>query len=118
MKRKSRDANIVQAFNPLDKKNLGESVAEALLQQPISPLPPEPFIGAGIYAIYYEGKFTLVNHRLNRATDIRRNEASDRGLKGGFGPLIHSADFTSFRERVLCSLTGGVTVLGCARASR
>lgn len=59
-----------------------------------------------------------VNHHLNRATDIRRNEASDRGLKGGFGPLIHSADFTSFRERVLCSLTGGVTVLGCARASR
>jgi len=59
-----------------------------------------------------------VNHRLNRATDIRRNEASDRGLERGFGPLIHSADFTSFREMDLCSLTAGTAVLGCARASR
>lgn len=47
-------------FNPLDKTNLGESVAEAMLQQPVYPLPPdEPFIGAGIYALYYEGDFPL-----------------------------------------------------------
>jgi hypothetical protein len=47
-----------QPFNPLDKKNLGESVAEAVLQQPVVPLPPgKPFIGAGVYAIYYEGDF-------------------------------------------------------------
>ena len=44
-------------FNPLDKKNLGDSVAEALLNTIIHPLPPEPFIGAGIYAIYYIGSF-------------------------------------------------------------
>lgn len=43
-------------FNPLDKKNLGKSVAEALLDRDGSALPPgEPFDGAGIYAIYYEG---------------------------------------------------------------
>ncbi len=42
----------------LDKKNLGISVAEAMLNKPISPLPPgERFIGAGIYAIYYVGGF-------------------------------------------------------------
>ncbi len=45
-------------YNPLDKKNLGISVAEAMLNAPISPLPPsERFIGAGIYAIYYIGDF-------------------------------------------------------------
>jgi hypothetical protein len=44
-------------YNPLDKKHLGESVASALLQQPICPLPPERFFGAGIYAIYYTGSF-------------------------------------------------------------
>ncbi len=43
-------------YNPLDKKNLGISVAEAMLNKPISPLPPvERFVGAGIYAIYYVG---------------------------------------------------------------
>ncbi|WP_181299121.1 Eco29kI family restriction endonuclease [Pseudomonas sp. Q2-TVG4-2] len=45
-------------FNPLDKKNLGASVAEALLTKEIHPLGDLPaFEGAGIYAIYYSGDF-------------------------------------------------------------
>lgn len=44
------------AYNPLDKNNLGESVAEAMLKQTIVPLADIPkFKGAGIYAIYYNG---------------------------------------------------------------
>jgi Eco29kI restriction endonuclease len=47
-------------YNPLDKKNLGTSVADALLARPIGPLPPsERFVGAGVYAIYYSGDFPL-----------------------------------------------------------
>lgn len=48
----------VLPFNPLDKKNLGASVAEALINsepQPIGSL--TPFDGVGIYAIYYRGTF-------------------------------------------------------------
>lgn len=48
---------IHEPFNPLNKKNLGLSVAEAMLQKPIVPLAPEKFVGAGIYAIYYIGDF-------------------------------------------------------------
>ncbi|HDS1095122.1 MULTISPECIES: Eco29kI family restriction endonuclease [Stenotrophomonas] len=45
-------------FNPLDKKNLGASVAEALLTKEVHPLGElSPFDGAGIYAIYYTGDF-------------------------------------------------------------
>ncbi|ARN50379.1 Eco29kI family restriction endonuclease [Pseudomonas aeruginosa] len=45
-------------FNPLDKKNLGASVAEALLTKEVHPLGDLPvFEGAGIYAIYYTGGF-------------------------------------------------------------
>ena len=45
-------------FNPLDKINLGKSVAEALLETSPTPLAEiEPFNGAGIYAIYYTGEF-------------------------------------------------------------
>ena len=45
-------------FNPLDKKNLGASVAEALLTKEAHPLDDLPvFEGAGIYAIYYTGNF-------------------------------------------------------------
>jgi hypothetical protein len=46
-------------YNPLDKKNLGVSVADALLAQPIGPLPPsDKFLGAGIYALYYSGNYS------------------------------------------------------------
>lgn len=49
---------IIKPFNPLDKKHLGESVADALLNTEIQPLSPEPFIGAGVYALYYTGAFS------------------------------------------------------------
>lgn len=43
-------------FNPLDKKNLGASVAEALVSQKTHPLGElRSFMGTGIYAIYYHG---------------------------------------------------------------
>jgi hypothetical protein len=45
-------------FNPLDKRHLGESIRDALLKQPVHPMPPgDRFSGAGIYAIYYTGDF-------------------------------------------------------------
>ena len=56
-------------FNPLDKRHLGESVADALLDTECQPLPPEPFIGAGVYAIYYAGDFPVYG----RLAEINRN---------------------------------------------
>ena len=83
----------VPPFNPLDKTNLGESVAEALLQQPVGPLPPnQPFIGAGVYAIYYAGDFALYekiserNSREKYRWPIYVGKAVPAGTrKGGFG---------------------------------
>ena len=48
----------VVPFNPLDKKNLGASVAEALVTSTSYALGEvPPFSGVGIYAIYYCGDF-------------------------------------------------------------
>lgn len=44
-------------YNPLAKANLGRSIAQKLLEQPLSPLPPDRFAGAGVYALYYAGDF-------------------------------------------------------------
>lgn len=45
-------------YNPLDKQNLGASVAEALLGRKVHPLGSiTRFSGAGLYAIYYVGDF-------------------------------------------------------------
>lgn len=48
----------IKPYNPLDKMNLGASVAEALLASAVQPFGGlEAFSGAGIYAIYYTGDF-------------------------------------------------------------
>jgi hypothetical protein len=45
-------------FNPLEKTNLGASVADALLAAPATRLDGlAEFQGAGVYALYYSGKF-------------------------------------------------------------
>lgn len=58
-------------FNPLDKRNLGKSVVDALLTSVEKPLASiENFIGAGVYAIYYRGEFSHYAplSALNRST--------------------------------------------------
>lgn len=45
-------------YNPLDYDNLGQNVADALLERTVVPLASLPqFSGAGIYALYYTGTF-------------------------------------------------------------
>ncbi len=53
----TKEIPILIPYNPLDKKNLGEQVMLALLQEPVHDLPPSKFVGAGVYAIYYHGDF-------------------------------------------------------------
>lgn len=60
-------------YNPLDKKNLGASVAEALLGRKPHPLNGLPtFHGAGIYALYYTGNFDAYQRisEQNRGDDL------------------------------------------------
>lgn len=68
------EIKVEQPYNPLDKKNLGVSVADALLDRSGSLLPPaEPFVGAGVYAIYYFGSFSAYKPlaALNRDGQLR-----------------------------------------------
>lgn len=52
-----RNVPRIEPYNPLDKRNLGESITDAMLETMPSSLPPNPFIGAGVYALYYIGSF-------------------------------------------------------------
>ena len=81
---------VIEPYNPLDKRNLGANVA-AMLTAPIHSLPPEPFIGAGVYAIYYQGDFAPYRRlaELNRdayKVPIYVGKAVPAGArKGGLG---------------------------------
>ncbi len=90
-------------YNPLEKKNLGISVADALLQRPLGPLPPaEPFIAAGIYALYYNGNFpayktiSLKYREDKKETPIYVGKAIPKGGRKGVenalsaGPVLYN----------------------------
>lgn len=77
-------------YNPLDKSNLGASVAEALLgRAPESLQSLEPFVGAGIYAMYYRGHFdayqrlALKNRGANPSAPIYVGKAVPEGSRKG-----------------------------------
>ena len=80
-------------YNPLDKINLGKSVAGAILTKEALPMESlETFDGAGIYSIFYRGGF----QPYTRLTDINRNsferpiyvgKAVPEGARKGAGGL-------------------------------
>ena len=74
-------------YNPLDKNNLGASVADALLERGKTSIEDiEQFIGAGIYAIYYSGDFASYNHIATNEIPIYVGKAVPPGArKGDFG---------------------------------
>lgn len=81
-----------RVFNPLDKRNLGVNVADALIVEEVEPLGEvRPFKGAGIYAMYYRGGFPAyrqlaARNRTKFAEPIYVGKAVPAGArKGGFG---------------------------------
>lgn len=80
-------------FNPLDKGNLGKSVAEALLTcTPHSLAEIESFKGAGIYAIYYSGNFAAYSaiSKMNKGGRFKKpiyvgKAIPPGGRRGGVG---------------------------------
>ena len=50
------DSNAISEFGPLAVENVGVTLAVELLEQPLtSTPPPNAFVGAGVYALYYSG---------------------------------------------------------------
>lgn len=42
-------------YNPLHEDELGKAVTRELESRPLSPLPPNAFLGTGLYALYFHG---------------------------------------------------------------
>lgn len=86
---------LIEPFNPLDKRYIGKIVAEQLLSSDITSLPPEPFIGAGVYVIYYTGSFSAYKtlsdlNKSNQLYPIYIGKAVPAGSrKGGLGEDVY-----------------------------
>jgi hypothetical protein len=93
-------------YNPLDKLNLGRSVAEALLLTPVAPFSQTAdLIGAGVYAIYYTGDFppyapvAAANRGDAFARPIYVGKAVPRGARKG-GLTFDAATGRALRDRL------------------
>lgn len=80
-------------YNPLEKKNLAQSIVDALFAQPARALTDTAgLVGAGVYAIYYTGDFELYHPiaALNRDGQFQQpiyvgKAIPKGGRKGGLG---------------------------------
>ena len=89
---RSRDQSAQRGLQPGCQENLGSNVADALLGRQVVALPPEPFVGAGVYALYYTGCFepyhqiAQANRDDRHAMPVYIGKAVPPGArKGGFG---------------------------------
>ena len=79
-----------EPYNPLDKRNLGKSVADALIASDPRPLAGrKTFLGAGIYALYYTGNFepygplAAMNRDQKFSAPIYVGQAAPKGAREG-----------------------------------
>ena len=93
-------------YNPLDKINLAQSIATAMLMQyPLPIAQTEDVIGAGVYAIYYTGEFDLYqpisqqNKRERFEQPIYVGKAIPKGGRRG-GLTLDSSAGTALRDRL------------------
>jgi hypothetical protein len=89
---------VEEPYNPLDRRRLAESVARAMLERDVGPLPPaKSFLGAGIYAVYYTGDFKSYaplaeqNRAGQHGAPIYVGKAIPRGSRKGRAPLQPSS---------------------------
>jgi hypothetical protein len=95
-----------KVYNPLQKENLGKSVADALLKVDVRPLSDTSELsGAGVYAIYYTGDFDFyrsiaqANANQNFSQPIYVGKAIPAGGRKG-GVSFDSENGRAMRERL------------------
>jgi Eco29kI restriction endonuclease len=93
-------------YNPLDKTNLGRSVADALMLCPVSPLSKTSHLsGAGVYMIYYSGQFSAYRPIAQKNTNgkfdqpIYVGKAIPKGARKG-GLHFDAAKGNAIRDRL------------------
>ena len=88
----------VVPFNPLDKRVLGAAIAEAMMTTRVYPMTTSvPFVGPGLYAIYYTGDYPLYGEIASRNADGQFNtpiyvgQALPKGARKGESVVSSSA---------------------------
>jgi len=77
-----------EEFDPLDYQTIAVTVATALLNNPTVSLPPTTsFPGAGVYVVYYGGKFAAYAPISKTEVPIYVGKAIPKGSRRGLGEI-------------------------------
>lgn len=87
-------------YNPLAIENLGKSITEALLEQPLSALPPASFVGAGVYVIYYRGSHPLYQREATEHIPIYVGKAVAKGARKGLITVTGKTESRALYDRL------------------
>lgn len=96
---------MTEPYNPLDRKNLGKSLTDAILKSAPCPIADlQTFTGAGIYAIYYAGPFPPYKAITDRNKDgkfgqpVYCGKAVPPGARTGFSDVSAPVGAVLFRR--------------------
>ena len=90
---------MAEPYDPLDYANLARSIVDALLSGDLMPLPPEPSVGSGVYAIYYTGPLEYADRYLLKEAPIYVGKAMPAGTRKGSRSANPATD-TSLQRRL------------------
>ena len=94
----------MEAYDPLRYDNIGLHLAEKLVSQSLHPLPPPPFTGFGVYAIYYCGNlepYRSIAKRKGEATPDATPIYVGKALKGGRKGRVEDDGGAELRQRLV-----------------
>lgn len=95
-----RDVPKPTPYNPLDERNLGRAIREEMERQPVRPVPPERFLGAGLYALYYVGHLAIYEgvNDADCTTPIYVGKA-EAGTSS-YGTFVEGTETTNLHDRI------------------
>ncbi len=91
----------IREYNPLDRMNLGNSVADALVESDMHNLSNlEQFEGTGIYCIYYAGDFPSYKKLVEKNLPIYVGQAVAPGARKGINIISGTPSTTALYTRL------------------
>jgi hypothetical protein len=87
-------------YNPLDERNLGRAIREEMERQPVHPVPPDRFMGAGLYALYYVGRLVIYDGINDRECITPIYVGKAEAGTSSYGTFVEGTETTNLYDRI------------------
>lgn len=89
-----------EPYNPLSEDSLSESLRRKIEEQPLLPLPPPAFRGAGLYALYYIGDLSFYAQLKQHDPPVPIYVGKAAAGRSSYGRPRSSTDATTLFDRI------------------